>query len=509
MTRVLAIRGGQVLRPDLGSAEPADLLVRAGEIVGMGAPGLDAPADAEPVDATGFLLHPGLVNGHTHGHGNYSRGLTDDVTLELLIAAGGWFSGGRSHEDKYLSTAIGAAEMVLKGCTACYDLFYEAPTVSPDGMQAAGQAYHDVGMRAVIAPMVADYPFFRATPGLHEALPPELQAEVDRFETPGGEAVLERLAETIRRWPFSRDRVRLGLGPTIPLLCTDDFMRGCVQLARENGLAYQTHLSESKVQEIAARRRWGCSLTEHLHRLGALGPAMSAAHGVWLDDDDMARLAGEGVSVVVNAGSNLRLGAGLPSMRRLLDHGVTVGIGTDFSSCSDNQNMYEAMRLAGYVSHVQSPEPKHWVRAREAALAATEGGASVLGFDKIGRLAPGYRADIVFLDLSWVHWITVRNAVTQFVQAEDATAVRHVMVDGRWVVRDRELVGFDLAALRPKIAAAIERLESSTLPARDLYRRLAPVVGQFCSALARAPHHVHRYAGCPTCEPAAIACAAS
>ena len=499
--RLCAIRGGQVLRPDLGSAEPADLLIRSGEILEIGRSGLAAPDGAEIVDATGFLLHPGLVNGHTHGHGNYSRGLTDDVTLELLLAAGGWFSGGRTHEDKYLSTAIGAAEMVLKGCTACLDLFYEAPTVSSEGMQAAGQAYHDVGMRAVVCPMVADYPFFRSIPGLREALPPDLQREVDAVEMPGGEIVLSRLADTIRAWPFARDRVRLGLGPTIPLLCTDAFMRGSAALAREHGLVFQTHLSESKVQEVTARRRWGRSLTAYLDGLGILGPDMSAAHGVWLDDEDMARLGEAGVSVIVNAGSNLRLGSGLPAMRRLLDRGVNVGIGTDSSSCSDNQNMYEAMRLAGYVSHVQSPEPRDWVTAREAAVAATEGSARALGFDRIGRLAPGYRADIVFLDLDWVHWMSIRNALTQFVQAEDATAVRHVMVDGAWVVRDRRLVSFDLDALRPKVAAAIARLEETTVPARDFYRRLEPVVGSFCAALARTPHHVHRFGGCWDCEP--------
>lgn len=489
------IRGGRVLRPDLDSTELADVLVGGGRILDMGPPGLPAPDGAEEVDASDQLLHPGLVNGHTHGYGHYSRGLTDDVTLELLLAAGPWFSGNRTHEDKYLSTAIGAAEMVLKGCTACYDLFWEMPMASPEGMQAAGQAYTDVGMRAVLAPMVADFPFFRAIPGLYDALPADLQAAVDGWGTPEAGGILGRLEETIRTWPFDPEKVAIALGPTIPLLCTDDFMTGCARLAREHGVVMQTHLSESKIQEVAARKRYGKSVTAHLHELGVLGPDLSAAHGVWLSDEDMTLLADAGVPVVLNPGSNLRLGSGLPHMRRLLDRGVRVGIGTDSSSCSDNQNMYEAMRLATYTSRVYDPDYRHWVSTREAAEAATEGSARALGLSGIGRIAPGYRADIVFLDLRWIHWMPLRHAMHQFVQAEDSTGVRHVMIDGRWIVRDRRLLTFDLERLKAKVDAAVARLDELNAANRALFRRMQPVVGTFCAGLACEHHHVHRFAG--------------
>jgi len=493
-SRIAVIQSGQVLRAGLGHPEHADVLVRDGEIVAIGRD-LPVPDGAEIIDASGFLLHPGLINGHTHGHGPYSRGLTDNLTLELLLASGPWLNGNRTLEDKYLSTAIGAAEMVLKGCTACYDLFFEVPTVSPEGIRAAGEAYRDVGMRAVLAPMVADHPFLRSIPGLYEALPAAVQAEIDKAGAPEGAYVLGRLEETIRSWPFDRDMIRPALGPTVPLLCTDAFMKGAAELADEYGVGYQTHLSESKVQEITALKRYGCSLTQHLERLGVLGPAMSAAHGVWLADDDMKRLADHGVSVSLNPGSNLRLGAGIADMRRLLDHGVTVGIGTDSASSSDNQNMYEAMRFASYLSRVQDVDRDRWVSAREAALAATEGSARVLGFEGIGRLEPGYRADIVFIDLGSAHWLPVRNAVHQLVQAEDATAVRHVMIDGRWVVRDRRLLTVDLDALRGRVERAILRIEEAGAAAHDLFRRIEPIVTSFCPGLARTPHHVHRYAG--------------
>ncbi|WP_108661115.1 amidohydrolase family protein [Acuticoccus kandeliae] len=491
------IRHGLVLRPEEDSVDRKDILVIDGRIAEVGQPGMAAPPDAILVDASDQLIHPGLVNGHTHGHGHYSRGLTDDITLELILAAGPWFAGHRTHEDKYLSTAIGAAEMVLKGCTACYDMFMELPTPTLDGLTAAGQAYTDIGMRAVIAPMVADYPFFRAIPGLYEALPAPLQKEIDGSGAPGGEDILKRLAEIARAWPFAQDRIALAMGPTIPLLCTDAFMKGCVSIAREHGLMIQSHLSESKVQEIAAQRRYGMSLTAHLDRLDILGPDLSAAHGVWLGDEDMARLGDAGASVVLNTGSNMRLGSGLPHMRRLLDKGVNVGIGTDASSCSDNQNMYEAMRLAAYVSHVYDNDYRQWVSSQEAAQAATEGSAQALGMPNIGKVAAGYYADLVFLDLSWIHYMPLRNALNQFVQAEDSTGVLHVMIDGKWVVRERKLVNFDLAHLRPKVRAAIDRIDTLTATNRAVFRQMQPIVGTYCAGLACEAHHVHRFAGMP------------
>jgi guanine deaminase len=150
------IRGGRVLDIRGHAAPQADILVKGDTIAEIGKPGMAAPSDAKVVDARNRLLHPGLINGHTHSHGNLGKGLVDNVTLELLLTAGSWMNGQRTLEDKYLSSLIGAAEMVLKGCTAAYDLSGEFPMPTVEGLQAIGQAYADVGMRAVLAPMVAD-----------------------------------------------------------------------------------------------------------------------------------------------------------------------------------------------------------------------------------------------------------------------------------------------------------------------------------------------------------------
>jgi guanine deaminase len=210
----------------------------------------------------------------------------------------------------------------------------------------------------------------------------------------------------------------------------------------------------------------------------------------------LKRLGDHGAAVAHNPGSNMRLGNGLADMRGMLERKVNVGVGTDGASCSDNQNVYEAMRLASLVSKTRGPDTERWVTTEEAALAATEGGARVLGAaDRLGRLAPGYKADIVFLDLGHPNWIPLNDPTHQLVHTEDGGAVRHVMIGGRMVVADRRVTTVDVAALARQAEAARQRLARVNAPARALYERLAPVVGRYCPGLAHMPYHIDRYVG--------------
>jgi 5-methylthioadenosine/S-adenosylhomocysteine deaminase len=486
MTHTL-IRGARLLEGE------GDVLIRGDTIVEIGKPRI--PPDAKEIDARGKLLHPGLVNAHMHGHGNLGKGMGDRWTLELLLTAAPWTSGNRSLEDKYLSTLIGAAEMVMKGCTACYDLTVEFPTPSVEGLEAAGRAYRDVGMRAVVAPMVADLSFFEAIPGLMEALPPALQKDVERLRLAPYRSTLENIRKALHGWKFDRDEIRPAVAPTIPLHCSDDFMVGCANLAREYGAGLHTHVSESKVQAIAGLRKYGKSLAAHMDGLGLIGPDFTLAHGVWLDDEDMKRLAGRGASVAHNPGSNMRLGSGIADMRRMLECGINVGIGTDGASSSDNLNMYEAMRIASLASKVRGPDWQRWITTQEVLEAATAGSARALGLGgRIGRLAAGCKADIVFLDLDNVNWIPLNDAVNALVHTEDGSAVHSVMIGGRMVLENRKLVNVDLARLARDAESARERLERLNRGNKALYERLEPIVGSFCPALAREPLHINRYA---------------
>jgi 5-methylthioadenosine/S-adenosylhomocysteine deaminase len=487
----IIIAGGIVVAHGDTAASPADILIEGDSIVAIVAPGTaQAP---RRIDATGRLIIPGLVNAHTHGHGGLAKGAGDRWSLELLLNAGPWLNGGRTDDDRYLSTLLTAIEMVRKGCTACYDLSSMLPVPSVEGLGQVARAYADVGMRAVIAPMIADRTFYQAIPGLLDAFPPDLRPVAEAMRSAPAEATLAPIREAARSWPHPTDQIRLGIAPTIPLHCSDDFLRLCRDLATEFGLPVQTHLAESPVQREAALQHYGTTLTDHLHQIGLLGPRFSAAHAIWIDDAEIALIARHGGTLAHNPGSNLRLGNGIADMRRAIAAGVTVGIGTDGSSSSDNQNIFEAARLAAFVSRVFDRPPQDWIGAAEALTMATEGSAAVLGMaDLIGRIAPGYKADLVFLDLDHINFVPLNNAVNQLVNGEDGGAVRDVMIGGRFVLRDGLLPGLDWPVVAARARDAADRLAEANQGARVAAERLAPVVSHFCVGLGCGANHLPR-----------------
>ena len=480
--RQTVIRGGLVLDAD-GRALPQDILVEDGLIVATEARGFSVSEHAEPVSATDRLLIPGLVNSHTHSHGALNRGgVEDKVSLEMFLTGGGASTRSRGIDDKYLSAALSAAEMIRKGCTACFDLSLEFPAPSVDGISAIGQAYSDAGMRAVIAPMIADRTIYQALPGLLDALPEDLRLRFGSAGAASTETTFEACGQILANWRFDRRYIRPALGPTIPLHCSDDFLAQCVRLSIEHGIPTQTHLAESRAQAAIGQSRYGMSLLEHLEKLGFLSERLSVAHAIWLNLDDIRRLSAHGVKVAHNPSSNLRLGSGVAPVRDMLHEGVVVGVGTDASNTSDGQNMFEAIRLTSYLSRIEGFASEKWISAGEALSMATEGSANVLGFEKIGRLAAGYEADIVFLRLESPHFVPLRSPLVQMVFGENGASVDAVMIGGRIVFCDGRLLTLDEAALRRRAEEAARRLDEANAEIFASGARVSRLVGAFCAA---------------------------
>jgi 5-methylthioadenosine/S-adenosylhomocysteine deaminase len=325
--------------------------------------------------------------------------------------------------------------MIRKGCTACYDLFFEFPLPSSAGVFALGKAYRDAGVRAVIAPMVADFTLYQAYPGLIHALPEALQADVRAFKLAPYRATAEAAEKIYAEWPFDRDWIRPAIAPTIPLHCSDEFLVRCRDLAKAYDLPLQTHLAETKAQAVLGLRKYGKTLTAHLDALDMLGPRLSAAHAIWLDDEDRSRLADNGASVVHAPISNMRFGSGLAHVRPMLDRGINVGIATDAANSSDQLNMFEAARLASLISRVQTPDFDAWLGPDEVLRMATSGSAQAMGFGgSIGEIAAGYKADIVFLDLGHINYVPCHDVISQIVFTENGAAVDSVMIGGVMVL---------------------------------------------------------------------------
>jgi guanine deaminase len=492
--RLTAIRGGRILDWTSRRAEPMDILLRGGTIEALGAPGIAASSDAVTVSAEDRLLVPGFVNAHTHSHGGLAKGQVNDrVPLEVFLAASPALNGGRTLEEKYLSALISAVEMVRKGCTACYDLAVELPAPTAEGIHSVAQAYHDVGMRAVVAPMMADRTLYQALPGLLDAMPDDLRDQARRLTAAPYEASIEACKVILRQWPFDREQVRPALAPTIPLHCSDDFLIACHRLSAEFGVGLQTHLAETKSQAVLALVRYGSSLVSHLAALGILDERTSVAHAIWITGDDINRLADSGTKVAHNPLSNLRLGSGVAPVRLMLEDGVDVGIGTDATNTSDGQSMFEATRLACYLSRIVTPDYRQWLSVDDAFALATVGSARVLGFgDRLGRLAPGFKADIVFLNLGHINYVPLGNPAIQLVFGENGAAVDSVMINGRFVLQEGKIVTLDEGKLRRDAERAFERLLAANADAKDLGRNFEDVVGTFCLGQGREIHPVHR-----------------
>jgi 5-methylthioadenosine/S-adenosylhomocysteine deaminase len=491
-SRRTVIRGGLMLQPD-GEAALRDILIEDGRIVAIEPQGFPVAQGTEALSADDRLLIPGLVNAHTHSHGALNRGAVDDrVSLEMFLTGAGASVRSRRLEDKYLSTALSAAELIRKGCTACFDLTLEVPQPSEEGIAATAEAYRDAGMRAVVAPMIADRTIYQALPGLLEALPDELRSQVAGMRTAPVESTFEACEAILANWSFDRRFIRPALGPTIPLHCSDEFLRRCSRLSAEHGVRLQTHLAESRAQAAIGQARYGTSLVAHLEKLGFLSDRLSVAHAIWLEGDDIRRLAARGVTVAHNPSSNLRLGSGIAPVREMLREGVSVGIGTDASNTSDGQNMFEATRLASYLSRVDGFAADEWISAAEAFGMATEGSAEGLGFEKIGRLATGYEADIVFLRLDSPHFVPLRSPLIQMLFGENGASIETVMIGGRIVFHDGKLLTLDEAALRRRAEEAARRLDEANAELFASGATVSRLVGTFCAAQGCGLHSPQR-----------------
>ena len=492
----LLIRGGRVLSGTPAALTRADVLVEGDRIVTVG-PALTAPDGAQVLDASGHVVLPGMGNAHTHAASHLARGRAGSWTLEDLLTHSAANYGFRTPEDEYISAAVGAIEMLKTGCTSAYDLYMAVPAITDLAFEAVVRAYTDVGIRVVLAPAVADVVFYQTVPGLADQLPADLRRTVEEMQPAPTKGLLGLTERAIRRWHGgAAGRVRIGVAPTIPNQATDEFLDGCAALAREYGVGIHTHLAESKVQTVESHRRWGKSIVARLADHGILGPGFVGAHSIWLTDDDLRLLADAGAAIAHNPGSNLRLGCGIAPVREMLDRGLAVGLGTDGSVCADNQNLFEALRIASVISTIRFPhQTARWLDADTVWDLATRGTARVLGqADDLGAVAPRRKADLVLLRADSIYLRPLADPVKALVYAETGAAIDTVIVDGRIVVERGRVTTVDEDRIYARAQEAADRQRAQSAQAWALAERLAPYVAAACRSAVAAPLPINRFA---------------
>lgn len=460
-----------------GAGGPPAAAVSAGSATDGAATDGAAYAGARRVDVTGRLVVPGLVNAHTHSHSLVARGAARAWTLEDSLLSGGWMAAARSEELTELSALLAATEMISSGATGAFDLLAQAGGPDVDGLLAAARGYARAGLRTVLAPMVADRPVEEAVPLVGEAL------AGCGLPAPGpglpADEILDRCAAFVAALtggpgstgdPGSAGGAGLvtpAVAPTILTHCSPRLVAGLLDLAAERGLRVHTHLAESEPQALAGLGRFGRSITAELDLVGALGPRLTAAHGIWLDDADRTLLAGAGASLVTVPGSNLRLGSGIADVRAALASGVRVAVGTDGANSADALDALDAARLTSLLCRATRRPAAEWLTVEEVLTSATEGGAEACGWDRTGRIAPGFAADLALLDLSSRAFLPANDLANQLLTAARAADVTDVMVAGRWVYRDRTFPGLDVAALTSRFRELAEELLAGVAPDRE------------------------------------------
>ena len=405
-------------------------------IAAVGAAALAYDA-GEIVDCRGRVVMPGLVNAHTHVAMTLLRGLADDLRLDV------WLMGYMMPVEREfvtpdfvrLGTKLGCAEMSRAGVTCFADMYYFE--------EAVAEAAAGAGVRALCGQTVLRFP----------------APDAASFED-----ALVRARDFIARWR-NHALIVPAPAPHAPYTCTPEILRGCAELAAEFDVPLLTHLSETALEVEESRRVNGMPVIPWVKKQGLFDAKVVAAHCVHVDDGEIRALKNFNVGVAHNPTSNLKLGAGVAPVARMLELGVDVGIGTDGPASNNDLDMFEETRLAALLAKGIGGDPTA-LPARDALALATRGGARALHLAHLtGSLEPGKRADLIVLDLEPIHNVPAferdPNAIyAQIVYAAKSTDVVDVMCNGRWLMRERALLTLDEPELRREARDQARRIDA-------------------------------------------------
>ncbi|MEK9683870.1 MAG: amidohydrolase family protein [Rhodospirillaceae bacterium] len=462
------IRGARVLTPEADPHQPPfqDIMIRGGEIAQISET-IDkdrADGGVQEIDASGMLAIPGFVNAHYHSHDTLAKGVMEETPLETwrLLALPPQYPK-RSKEEIRARTLIGALECLRSGMTCIQDMVTLYP-FDPEHLETVIEAYEEIGIRAVVALQYADIRGLNTIPFWKDVFPIEMHKNLSTAAEPDPD--VDQLGHFVERWLKSSNtssRISWALGPSAPERCSTDLIERTVALADEFNLPIFSHIYESKGMALQARMEYpahGGSLIRRLEAEGLLGPRLNLAHSVWLLQDEIEILAKTGTKVVINPLSNLKLKSGIPPIRALEQAGVSLALGCDNCSCSDAQNMFQAMKLFCLMVAI-SHEKAGREQSPHALKAATEGGARAVLMDKkIGKLVAGMKADITLINLEDPSYIPLNSAQRQLVYTEGGRGVHTVIVDGKVVIQNGKLQTMDEATLFQEVRDVIPNFQT-------------------------------------------------
>ena len=381
--------------------------------------------DCTQIDASGKVVMPGLINTHTHVAMALLRGISDDVPLMEWLEQHIWpIEGKMGYQEVYDGARLGILEMLMGGTTTLVDMYpYE---------EAIAEAAESAGIRAVVSPCPMDF-------------------RMEHFENDW--------RQVKKRFSGSR-LVTMWMGPHAVYTLSGEHLQRSISLSKELGVGSHVHLAETQTEQDNCMAQHGMSPTEYLEKEGMFSTKTLAAHCVVMSDHDIEILARHGVSVAHNPQSNMKLASGIAPVRKMLDAGINVAIGTDGASSNNDLDMWEEMRTASLLQKVATMDPCA-IPAYTALQMATVNGAKAIGREgKLGVLATGAFADILLVDIEKAHLYPHTNLISELVYSTHASDVDTVIVNGKIVVRNRKCLSMNAAEVCATAQKHIDTLMS-------------------------------------------------
>ena len=426
----LLIRNCQVLQVSKAAQvdilRNQDILVDGNRIEAVQATGqVDASHFRQVIDARGMLAMPGLINTHSHVPMVIFRGLAEDVSIEKWFNDYMWpLESNLQEDDVYWGMLLGLAEMVESGVTSVADHYFY--------MDRAAEAVEKAGARALLG-----WAIFGSQ----------------------GKAAIENTAEFVRRYNGAAEgRIRAWMAPHAPYTCDDDFLRATVQRAQELGVGIHIHVSETMGQTEVSLQRRGITPIQVIEQVGILELPTILAHVCGALPEDIEILSRYPTGIAHAPKTYLKLAMGAAPVLEFRQAGIPIGLATDGAVSNNTLDIWESLRLMVMTqkSRVGTPEV---MTIPEALYIATRESARVFGLpDQLGAIEPQYLADFILVDLSGVHHQPLHSVTASLVYGARASDVQTVVVNGKVLMRDRQLLTINKEEVIANVRAGMERL---------------------------------------------------
>jgi 5-methylthioadenosine/S-adenosylhomocysteine deaminase len=439
----LVIVGGTVITENAAHRilSPGAVAVDGADIVDVDGPDAIAAryTAAETIEARDQVILPGLINTHTHAPMVMFRGLADDLALMDWLQKYIFPAEAKTVSPAFVRTGtrLAALEMIESGTTTYADMYYFEEEIA--------KATREAGLRAVLGQTIIQFPAPDA-------------------KTPSeGLARAERFIQAFR----SDSLITPAVAPHAMYTNDRATLVACAELGRRYQVPVLIHLAETEDEVKAARDQHQTTPTQYLESIGFWGPRTLAAHGVWVNDDDIQLLKRRGVGVSHNPESNMKLASGTAPVTKYLAAGVALGLGTDGAASNNDLDMFEAMRQASFLAKLATRDPTA-VPAQTALDLATIGGARALGLERsIGSLEAGKRADLIAVSMDSARQTPLYNVVSHLVYVTHGDDVRTTIVNGKVLMKDRQLRTLDRAQVIADANALAMKVREAVKPPRQ------------------------------------------